>query len=104
MSRAFTKEEVRQEFLNHIKGLGKYWLRVQKQENYDTKRTIEGFLFSVYGLFDGINGSMPAFDIVVKPHPDDKQFKIDEEENYYEDGMCINDDCHLHELEGSCDF
>jgi hypothetical protein len=103
MSRSFTKGEVRQKFLDCIKDTGRYWLRVQKENKYDTKRTIEGFLFSIYVLFDG-GGDMPAFDIVVRPHSDDKQYCIDNDKNYYEDGMCINDDCCLHEIKGNCDL
>ena len=115
MSRAKTKEEVRNEFINEIKDMGQYWLEIQKENGYDTKRTLEGFLFSIYGLFDGVNVGVPAFDIViakrngekkgfnivVRPHPDDKQYHQKNDEDYYEDGMCINDDIYLHEIKGS---
>lgn len=96
MSRQKTVEEVRQEFLDQMKGIGREWLRIQKEENYDTKRTMEGFLFSIYNVFDGTS-CLPGFDIIVRPHPDDKQFHIDEGENYYED-------VYLHEIKGSTDL
>ncbi len=101
-SKAKTKEEVRNEFIEYIKGIGQFWLKESRAKTI--KEKMEGFLFSIYNLFDGTSIDMPAFDIIVRPHPDDKQYHIENEENYYEDGMCINDDVYLHEIQGSNDL
>ena len=101
MNRAKTKEEVRKEFIECIKRIGNYWL---KSERKTTKEKMEGFIFSIYNIFDGTSCGIPAFDICVSPHPDDKQYYIDNNENWYEDKMCINDDVLLHEIKGSSDL
>ena len=101
MSRVKTKEEVRKKFIQYLKNIGNYWLNL---EGKTTKEKMEGFLFSIYNIFDGTSCDMPAFDIIVRPHPDDKQYDIDNGENYYKDGMCINDDVLLHEIKGSSDL
>lgn len=93
--RAYTKEEVREDFLYTIRSLPKYWANVDN--GYTTEEKIEGAFHSFLSLLDGCS-SFPCFDIVLRPHPDDKDFHIGEGSNYYEDGMAINDDCLLHKL------
>lgn len=93
MSNEITKEEARDNFLNSAKAIAFYW------SNADvTKReACDGVVFSLMNIFDGTSGSFPcAIDLILRPHPDDKQYHIDEEEDYISDGMCINDDVHLH--------
>lgn len=94
MSRAKTVEEVREEFIAHIRSIAAYWA---KAPNADTREMCDGVAFSILNVFDGTSGSMPAFDIIVRPHPEGKQFSIDNGDNYYEDGMVINE-CQLHEM------
>lgn len=90
-----TKEQVRQEFLEYIKELVKYWNELPQKT---TTEKLDGLVFSIFNIFDGTTVALPAFDITVKPHPDDKQFHIAQSEDYYPDGLVINDDAHLHEL------
>ncbi len=47
-------------------------------------------------MIDGCSGGMPAFDLHVAPHEDDKQYHIDNEDDYYEPKMMINN-CMLHD-------
>lgn len=95
MSRAFTKDEVREQVLAHIRNVSHYW--AAEQNAGTVRERCEGVAFSVLSMIDGCT-DLPAFDIVVRPHPDDKQFCIEEGENYMPDGLVINDDCHMHEL------
>lgn len=95
MSRAITKEEAREMVLEHIRGLVQYWDTESRATT--SREKLEGLAFSVLNIFDGTS-SLPAFDIAVRPHPDDKAYHEAEGSNYFEDGMVINDDCHLHEL------
>ena len=92
MSRAYTDEEVRKQLIEHVKHVCKYWANLPDKTDLDK---CEGVAFSIMNIFDGTTG-LPAFDLVVRPNPDDKQFNIDEGENYYEDGQVIND-CMLHD-------
>lgn len=94
-SRAYTKEETRAALLRHLHVLARYWGH-QKCES-ETDRC-EGMAFSILNIFDGTSATFPAIDLVMRPHPDDKQFHISEDENYHEDGTVLNDDCHLHDL------
>lgn len=93
MSKAKTVEEVRETFLDQIRFLAHYWAR---QKPNSSREACDGLAFSILNIFDGTSG-LPAFDIIVRPHPDDKQYHIENGEDYYEDGMMIND-CHLHEM------
>lgn len=91
--RAYTKEEVREQLLRHMKALAEYWDNVDRPT---TLEKIEGALFSTLVIFDGGTVGLPAFDIVVRPHPEDEQFHKDHGDNWYEDGMVIGDDTELH--------
>lgn len=91
MSRAYTKQEARTQVLEQIRHIAQYWANLP--DKTPLQRT-EGMAHTMLGIFDGV-GCLPAFDIVIRPHEDDKQFYIDEDEDYFEDGMVINDDCRL---------
>lgn len=93
MSRAKTADEVREEFLYQVKVISNYWASIPGKTD---KERCKGVAFSILNILDGTS-SLPAFDLLVSPNEDDKQFNIDEGENYYEPKMMIND-CMLHEL------
>lgn len=90
-SRAFTAEEARKHFLDHIRVCRDYWNSLEKTD----KEKLDGLCFSILSLIDGVSG-MPSLDLVLKPHPSDKQFYLEQKDNYYESGMIIND-CYLHD-------
>lgn len=91
--RAKTAEEVREEFLEYIHGVSKYWA---EQENLTHQERCDGLAFSILNIFDGTT-ALPAMDIRLAPHPDDKDFHETQGEDWYEPEMFIND-CMLHEL------
>lgn len=92
-SRAYTAEEVREQFLSHLRNLARYWADLPNKTPLE--RT-EGMLFSVLTTIDGGTLAVPAMDLIPLPHPEDKEYFISEGENYYEP-VVIND-CQLHEL------
>lgn len=92
MSRAKTEEEVKDEFLSHIRSLVEYWSKLPDISN---KHRCDGVAFSILTLIDG-SASMPAIDLHISPHEDDKAYHIENGENYYETNMMFND-CALHE-------
>lgn len=96
MSRAITKEEARETFLEQIKTIVDYWSELEQPKS--VKDRCDGVAFSILAMIDGCSVGIPALDISISPHPDDKQYHIDNGENWYEDGMVINDDCLLHEI------
>ena len=93
MSKAKSAEQVRNELISQIKLLSSYWANLEGKTD---RERCDGVAFSILNIFDGTS-SLPAFDLLVSPHEDDKQFNIDEGEDYYEPKMMIND-CILHEL------
>jgi hypothetical protein len=95
MSKEITKELARELFLTLVRGAAATWA------GYDLPDELErcnGVVFNVLNVIDGNTGAFPALDLVVRPHPDDKAFHIEEGQNYYPDGLAVNDDCALHEL------
>lgn len=95
MSRAYTKEEIRKQFINYIRSLVKYWNDIEDQS---TEEKLSGLAFSILNIFDGTTIALPAMDIVVRPHPTDKEYHQKENTNWYEDGTVLNDDVILHHI------
>jgi len=91
--RAKTVEEVREEFLSHVRMLASYWADLP---NKNARAKCEGVAFSILSAIDGCSMSLPAFDMIPHPHEEDKQYYIDNGENWYEQE--IMNDCQLHEM------
>jgi hypothetical protein len=94
MSKAITKEEATDAFLDHCRTIVKYWAKQDKDSTVE--EMISGAVFSVLTAIDGCS-DLPSMDLVLRPHPDDKQDYIDGGDNWVVDGMVINDDCMLHD-------
>lgn len=47
-------------------------------------------------MLDGC-ADLPAMDVSMRPHEEDKAYRIKQDEDYYEPGMVIND-CNLHDI------
>jgi len=94
MSREYTNKEIVEELIEGIKNSIAYWVDRTDKTN---EEIIEGATHSVLCIFDGIT-SLPAFNISVSPHPDDKQYNIDNGDNYYPENKIINDDIYMHDL------
>lgn len=91
---AYTKEEIREHFLNHIHNLVDYWLKESRIP--DTKKKLEGLAFSILTAIDGCAVGLPAFLLIPSPHPDDKKYHKARGEKWYPDDVDIAG-C-LHEL------
>jgi hypothetical protein len=96
MSRAFTKEEVRNQFLDMVRAQVRFWQECA--DDRTEKEKISGVAFSILCLIDGVVGLFPGSDIVMRPHPEDESFHRERGENFIPDGLVINDDCQLHGL------
>lgn len=75
--RAYTKEEMRQMFLDHTVGIVRYWQTVKTNDPFG------GILHSLMVFFDGNSGMMPAFIITPDPHPEDEEYHKSEGENWW---------------------
>lgn len=101
MSKAKTQEEVTKDFLDQIKAYIHYWQHLPEDRVPDgedvTRWRLWGVTFSILGILDGSSMGLPAFDLVLRPHPDDKEFFIEQGLDWFEDGMVINEEVILHE-------
>lgn len=96
MTRAHTKEEMREMFLQLCRETALYWSTVECKT---PRKMCDGVVFSMLNIIDGMSGGFPAaIDLVMQPHPDDKEYNISINENWVEPGQVINDDVMLHEF------
>lgn len=95
MSREYTKDEVRLQFLDQVRTVCHYWAGLPGKSDIER---CEGVAFSILNIIDGTSAALPAFNLSVVPHPDDKEFLVGEGENYYVENQVINDDVMLHEM------
>lgn len=93
MSRAYTPEEVQKQLLTHFHTLSDYWSRLPGKT---PQERCDGLVFSILVALDGDAFALPAFDLIPSPHPDDKQYHIDNGDDWYEP-VVIND-IPLHEM------
>jgi hypothetical protein len=103
-SRAYTAEEARATFLSAVRGAVRYWASLPENdratgEQMTVLSRCDGVAFSILNILDGTSSAMPAIDMLLAPHETDKQFFIDEGENWYEPKMLINNTM-LHEQYG----
>ena len=91
--RAFTAEEVTEKILEHIRTMVKYWAEIPGQ---NIKSRCDGVAFSILAMLDGASLELPAITLKLDPHESDKDFCINQGENWFEAGMEIAEP--LHEL------
>lgn len=94
MSRAYTREEVQEMLIRQVKGIVSTWSNMKAVSE---KEKLEGVAFSILSMIDGCVGYFPAINLCLSPHHSDKQFHIEEGENWFEDGMVVNDNIMLHD-------
>lgn len=76
MSRAKTAEEAKRDFLNQIKMSISNWASNGTVDCLRKDRLIEGPAFSILNIIDGTSQGLPSLDLVIRPHPDDKSFRL----------------------------
>ena len=95
MSKAKTELELREQVLETIRSIAAYWADLPDKSD---RERCDGLAFSVLSMFDGCTIGLPSFDIVARPHEDDKAYCQDSGEDWIEDGTLINSDVLLHEF------
>lgn len=94
MSEAIGAEDLRNAFLHQLADAAYYWATLPDKTPLER---CSGLAFSVLVMIDGCSMGLPAFDLVARPHPDDKAFHKAEGSDWIEDGTVITDTM-LHEL------
>ena len=87
MSREKTVEEVQQDLLEHIWYMIEYWEKDNRALTLRDK--LEGLAHSILAALDGCSMALPGFAIIPNPHPDDKQYYIENGEDWYPDNVDI---------------
>jgi hypothetical protein len=93
--RAYTREEVRDEFLDYLWILVREWASVV---GLSCEERLSGLVHSILATIDGSAAALPAFRLVLSPHPNDKWYFIERGDNWYEPEMDVTSNDHLHEL------
>lgn len=94
--RAYTPDEMRKMVLDHMRAMVWYWESL-KDDGYGVRERLDGLAFSFLAMLDGSSAGVPSFDLVPRPHPDDEAFHRDDGDNWWPDGVVINDRAMLHE-------
>ncbi len=99
--RAFTSDEVRDQFLDHMRLLVH---DCASHPRATLKESLEGLMFSVLVMLDGESGGMPPYHVIPCASHIAKQNAIVDGENYYrpfelpEGTVDVHDGQMLHEL------
>lgn len=91
--RAYTPEELRGQVLDHIRLMVQYWADLPGLDNV---ARCDGVAFSILTMLDG-SSELPVFDLVARSSDEDKQYHVEQGQNWVADGTTINEDCMLHE-------
>lgn len=98
MPREYTTNEVRKQFLELVWTCVDYWGRLPGKT---PRERLEGLAFSMLVILDGAT-DLPGFIVAPCPHPDDKEFHKDEDENWFPENHESSVNCDiaggLHEL------
>lgn len=88
MSRALTKDEIFDLFMQEVRAAISRW---EKRDDCSLNVLCEGVAADVLKIIDGETLALPGFDLVARPHPDDKPYDIENGVDFVEDGTVIND-------------
>lgn len=80
MSKEKSREEVREEFLSHVRNIIQYWSDLPGKSVRDR---VEGVAFSIMSTLDGCSMAVPKFIVAPDPDPSDKPYHIENDEDYY---------------------
>jgi hypothetical protein len=87
-AREYTSDEIREQFLDHIRGLIDYWSDESRAKN--DKDKLSGLAHSILSTIDGGSVNLPGFILAPCPHETDKQWYIDNGKNYYPENKETN--------------
>lgn len=96
-----TREEIRTEFLNHIRSLVSYWAG-ESGSNVDkdmsVRERLTGLVHSILVTIDGCSCDFPIpLTLVTETSEDHRRECEDNGDDWYPDGCDLNSDVHLHD-------
>jgi hypothetical protein len=95
VSRPYTEEESVEALLSHIAALAHFWGTTEGRDGPKTPlERCNGLAFSILSMIDGSTLDLPAIDLSMSPHPDDRAYHVDNDENYWQPGVFNNEMLH----------
>lgn len=95
MARELTREEVRDNFLEEVRIAVDYWASDAVLAHYTIHERLSGVAHTILAKLDGCSPGLPGFIVAPLPNPEDKQYFIEEDTNWYPEN---------HEAEVSADI
>ena len=89
--RELTTDEVRMEFLAHIRHMTEYWHELPNKTNLER---MEGLAFSILTCLDG-ETHLPGFIVAPEPHESDRGFHYDRGENWFPENTETQVNCDI---------
>jgi len=89
--REYSKDEVQKQYLELIWSYIDYWHNLP---NKTCREKMEGLAFGIMVILDG-ESALPGCIVVPCPHPDDRKYHEDQDENWFPEN---------HELSVNCDI
>lgn len=103
MSREYSTDEVREQFLRKVNGIVKFWHELEDSTELEK---LSGVAFSIMSTLDGCAIDLPGFIVAPTPDGNDKEFHQEEGSDWYPENHEVEDkiSCDisgcLHELLG----
>lgn len=97
--RVWTQEEVRDQFLEHVRHMVRYWGGhdgSNVEADHPKDECLSGLAFSILAAIDGSSMAIPGFKMTPHFAPEDPEFLREEGSNWYPDDVDIAGS--LHEL------
>jgi len=95
-----TEAEVRERLLRHVWAIVDHWDKETRVTG--TRAKLEGLAFSILAALDGSALDLPAFIVAPDPHPDDREYHQQHEEDWFPENHTVEVKCDLsgslHEL------
>ena len=92
MSKPLSKAEVAEMFMEQLDACVSFWLNTENTE----EDKMWGLVHSILVIFDG-GTSLPAMNIIPRPHPSDKDYCIANDQDYFVEEP-FNDNISLHDM------
>lgn len=83
--KAYTEQETRDMFLDHVRDLVEYWDNTQA----DKTKALEGLAFSIMTLLDGEVIDVPGFRVSPICDKEDKEYYESKGEKYFDENVDI---------------
>lgn len=88
--RAYTEDELRDQFIDHVRDIATYWGSEERREGITSTERCFGTVHSILALLDGCAIGFPGIDLVLEPHESDKEYHINLGENWIEPGTRLS--------------